>query len=136
MANEILLERALPSFVLVALRAYGDRRIAGSYERRTFGANALGRFALELGDRGLALNYRQAVLILCAGRCVAQGYISYSEGVAPREAAVAWVAASPRRESPVEAVRRAPEPAVVLRSAGPLVSSDRILRLRRPALAT
>ena len=91
MANETLLERALPSFVLDALRAYGDRRIAGNYERRTFGANALGRFALELGDRGLALNYRQAVLILCAGRCVAQGYISYSEGVAPREAAVAWV---------------------------------------------
>lgn len=136
MANEILLERALPSFVLDALRAYGDRRVAGNYERRTFGANALGRFALALGDRSLAMGYRQAVLIMCAGRCVAQGYISYSERDAPREVAVARAGAAPRLELPVEAVRRIPEPKpAVISATGPTVSDNPILRLRRPALS-
>ena len=91
-----LVERVLPDFVLVVLRAHGVRRLAAGMECRTFGAHTLEQLAFVTGSMQQALEYRSAVVVLKDGKVVAQGFQRFQRAVAPARAFSAVSAAQPR----------------------------------------
>ena len=92
-----LVERVLPDFVLVVLRAHGVRRLAAGMECRTFGAHTLEQLAFVTGSMQQALEYRSAVVVLKGGKVVAQGFQRFQRSVAPVRALSAVSAAQPAR---------------------------------------
>ena len=81
-----LVERVLPDFVLVVLRAHGVRRLAAGMECRTFGAHTLEQLAFVTGSMQQALEYRSAVVVLKDGKVVAQGFQRFQRAQAPARA--------------------------------------------------
>jgi len=119
-----LVERVLPVFVLAALRAHGVQRLAAGMECRSFGGQALEHLAFKIGSMQQALEYRSAVVILKAGKVIAQGF--------QREARPARVQpAVPAARVAVPVISKA-EPEIsapILVHTAPLVGGN-ILRLR------
>lgn len=123
-----LVERVLPDFVLVVLRAHGVRRLAAGMECRTFGAHTLEQLAFVTGSMQQALEYRSAVVVLKEGKIIAQGFQRFQRIAAGRALAGAG-AAQPARAAGVSKTEPQISAPILVRPIAPMGVNT--LRLRR-----